>query len=115
SAAGEAQDLDLVQSAAVCVDDPERAAYVGGDMAGEDDLVALRRPVAVVAALDPRPGWGDLTQVGAVGLDDEEADAVIVRIGAKEDEALAVGRIGTSRTNLVVSAERVRCQACEVA
>src|SRR5689334_6750547 len=112
SAAREALDVELAQSAAVCVDHPEGAACVGGDVAREDDLVALWRPVAVVAALDQRPGRGDPMEVGAVGPDDEEADAVAVLVGAKEDEALAVGGVGA---NLVVSAERVRGQASEAA
>src|SRR5205807_9995600 len=83
-----------------------------GTAPGAAVRVPLGGPVAGVATLKKRPGWGELTEVGALGLDDERADAVLVRVAAKEADALAVGGAGAG---LVAPADRVCCQACEVA
>ena len=104
--------VDLVQTAAIGVDDPDRAVHVGADVAGEDDLVALWRPVAVVARLDERSGRGDSTEAGAVGLDGEQAEAVTVRAGTGEDERLIVRGVGAG---MVVAADTGVSQPSEFA
>src|SRR5919201_100438 len=77
------------------MDDPERAVHVPGEVAGEDDLVAPRRPVA--GAAEQRAGRRDLLEAGAVDIDHEQTNGIAVLVGAAEDKALAVGRVVARR------------------
>src|SRR5512133_2071818 len=84
------------------MDDPERAVHVPGEVAGEDDLVAPRRPVA--AAAEQRAGRRDLLETGSVDIDHEQTNGIAVLVGAAEDEPSPLRRVVAG----VVMASRIR-------
>ena len=82
---------ELLQSAAVGVDRVEVAVLLLGGCPEEDQL-AVGRPVGAVSGVEA-PGR-ELTEVGAVGVDDEERATVSRLAGRRvahiEDEPLPV-------------------------
>ena len=58
-------EVDLAESAAVGVDDPDGVAQLGALSLREDDVVALGLPVAELVTADQRSRRTDLLESGA--------------------------------------------------
>ena len=85
-------DRQLVQPAAVGVDDPDRETVVFGAARSEQDLVPARRPAAAEEFVQDHVRGRDLPQPAAAEPRDEQTH-LAVRVCTDEHEALAVGRV----------------------